>query len=325
MQPSNIKKLIYGIADGALTMASITQSETDGLWKYSVETRGTADRRVIMTDLGFASDHEAAVELTRAAQKRGVSLNPIVDVPPGPTREQKRARFGAMLATLRDAEHPATAFLRRSFHDLPLMSAVGGQLRAVRAAGDDAVAGMFCSIGGSLGGLVVAMFATHTEIAKLAKTDKDSFQLKVHQIASAHLWLSDEQAIRLFLQASCSTDFEQRIASGQIDYASALRVWEYFCDSGDVCWEITAPKSLETMHRIIVNTAQHQTTAHCQAYRLTEEQARERADIMNDRVADSMEFVKNSATPVYDCNVTIEDIQLLTETPLGKIRWKSFR
>ena len=322
---TKINKQIYGMAGDALIEALIAPSlRHPDLWEYRIVSRAGLGPDLMAQGAGYESDYDAVVALLGYAAARDITLNDPLDNPPGPSREQRRVSFTELLQILADSKHPGTSMVRRTFNDNQILRATARHFARVRSGGLAEVARVFSAVGGSLAALATAAFSDLDEITRVTSNRDGRMHHMATEAASKHLWLTPEQAHALFLHQNFSMPFEVRLADGKIGFPEALKVWRHFLSSGEMTWEITAPKEADMMEKLIVNAAEIENDQYSRANGLDEMETSMRAGRLAPLIVKATDYVRASGDAIYDCTVAGETVRVLAESPAGFIRWKTF-
>ena len=319
---TKFKSNIYGMIGNSLIEVRIGQDPETELWGYQVYNLSGHGNANLMGAGGYETEREVVLGLYGSAPQRGISLNPAVEGPQGPDYRERRRLFGEMIERLAESDHPATAFLRRSYHDAPLLGALYQNFKKVRNGGPDTIEDLFCAVGGSIAGLAVAMFADANTLGAILNANYEDVQVNVSNKAAEYLWLTEEQAQAIFLQQQFSAPFESRLRKGQVDYASALKVWNHFVKTGDPCWELAFPKSPDMLRNMVTTTAQSQFAILCRTEGLNEDEINAEAENMKALVRDALSYLEQSDLVVFDCHVSRDEVRVLAETRPGRIEWQ---
>ncbi len=306
-----------------LVVAHIDRSPETDLWQYRVVNQSGMGMRDIAHGSGYDSDYAALVGLVGFAEKTGLKLGQAFSGQSEPDYRERRETFTRLLSELENNRHPATAFIRRDYHDTTLIRAVIRHFAQMRAGGLKEIQSVYTAAGGSLAALAVATFADMDELQKITASES-GLHARVIEKASEYLWLTEGQARAFFLHQLFSTQFETRLADGHVSFADTLKVWRHYLHSGEMTWEIVAPKPADMMKKIIINSANIENTHYCEANRLAEKAATERAEKLGDLAAEAAEYTEKSGDLIYDCAVYDGSIRLLAENPTGRVRWKKF-
>ena len=306
-----------------LVVAHIDQIPEKGIWQYRVINQSGMGMRDLAHSSGYDSDYAALIGLIGFAEKTGLKLGYAFSGQSEPNHQERRKTFTQLLSELEQNAHPATAFIRRDYNDMMLIRAVIRHFARMRAGGPEEIQRIYTAAGGSLAALAVVTLADMDELQKLTASDS-GLHTRVIEKASECLWLTEEQARAFFLHQLFSTQFELKLSDGHVNFADALKVWRHYLRSGEMTWEIVAPKPVEMMKQVIMNSANIENSHYCEANSLAEEAATERGEKIGAAARAAADYTEQSGDLIYDCAVRDGAVSLLIETPGGRVRWQTF-
>lgn len=313
------------MAGATLVSATIGKDEATGLWNYQVRSTDHTESRLVLYDFGFDSDYEAAVALNSRAQEADIDLNPLVEVPAGPDKEERRRRFGDLLTALTECEHPAASFIKRNAaNDKQFLTTMTSYAQTYGLREPRVIVRLHCLIGSSLEALAVALFADLRTLAELASADQDELSKKTLEHAAEYLWLSSRDTEMLFLRGTYTQSFEKRLADGELDFSHVLKVWKYYLRAKDMCWEITAPKPANLMNSVVAKLTEQYTAFHIRSSGIDGEEAADITQRMRALIEEVADYNSESGVPLFDVRVSKDGIKMLGEHHGDTISWKSF-